>query len=150
MITTSNKAKWIEQNEINGDKKNKDFIQLYRVKMPYLRSVLKKDDGAFSLFMFLIEHMDYKNALICSMSVLCEFFEVSRQTMSKRVKTLTFNGLISVLKSGTTNVYIINPELAWSSWNNGKKYCKFESNILISLGEQEKHIYDLEIEKLKN
>ena len=81
MIKISNKSEWIEKNENENDKKNSNFIQIYRKKMPYLRSVLKKNDGAFSLFMFLIEHMDQKNSVICSMQVLCDFFEVSRQNM---------------------------------------------------------------------
>jgi hypothetical protein len=149
MIKISNKSEWIEKNKTENDKKNSNFIQIYRKKMPYLRSVLKKNDGAFSLFMFLIEHMDQKNSVICSMQVLCDFFEVSRQTISKRVKILIDSGLISVLKSGTTNIYIANPEIVWSSWKNTKKYCKFESNILLSLNEQEKHIYNLEMEKMK-
>jgi DNA-binding transcriptional ArsR family regulator len=117
--------------------------------MPYLRSLLKKDDAAFSLFLFLAEHMDNKNALVCSMQVLCDYFEVSRQTMSKRIKTLTTAGMISVFKSGTSNVYILNPGLVWSSWANGKVSCKFESNVMLSLSEQEKRLYDLTMNKIK-
>jgi DNA-binding transcriptional ArsR family regulator len=145
MIPHIDKTDWRK----NNPEKDSNFVKLFKSKMPYLRSLLKKDDAAFSLFLFLAEHMDNKNALVCSMQVLCDYFEVSRQTMSKRIKTLTTAGMISVFKSGTSNVYILNPGLVWSSWANGKVSCKFESNVMLSLSEQEKRLYDLTMNKIK-
>lgn len=146
MISHADLTSWRD----NNPEKDSNFVKLFKSKIPYLRSVLKKDDAAFALFLFLAEHMDSKNALVCSMQVLCDYFEVSRQTMSKRIKTLVEAGLINIFKSGTSNVYILNPQLVWSSWANGKVSCKFESNVLLSLSEQEKRLYDLTMVKIKH
>ncbi len=131
------KEEWNKENLEDGDKKNSNFVMFFKHKMPYLRAMSLKDPHAFNLFLFLTENMDTKNAVMCSMKVLEEYYGVTRQTISGRIKTLINEGLISVFKSGTSNVYSVNPDLVWSSWANGKQYCKFTTNVILSLSEQE-------------
>ena len=50
---------------------------------------------------------------------------------------LTENGFIYIKKSGTANVYLLNPEIMWKSWSNNMKYCEFPANVIITESEQE-------------
>ena len=49
---------------------------------------------------------------------------------------------------GTSNVYIINQEVAWVSWDN-KKYCKFNGNMPISHKENKDYAYKPNSQKIK-
>jgi Fe2+ or Zn2+ uptake regulation protein len=114
------------------DRKNEDFVQLYRRNMPEVRWLMRKHSLSACILTFLMEHMDKANALACSYDVLQEYFECSRATIYRAIKVLEDNGFIGILKSGNSNVYILNHEIAWSSWNNKKKYAKLDGVILVS------------------
>ena len=93
--------------------------------------------------------MDHTNALACSYAVFEEALGKSKATVTRAVKVLKDNGFLSVLKMGTSNVYIINQEVAWSSWDNKKKYCKFNGNMLISHKENKDYRYSKTSTKVK-
>lgn len=116
-------------------------MQLYRKNMPEMRWLAKKNGLAVSIMLFFMEYMDKKNALSCSYELLQDYFECSRMTIYRAIKILEENGFIGVLKSGNANVYVINHEIAWSSWNNKKKYAKLDGIILVS--HKENKDYDL-------
>lgn len=129
--------------------KNSNFIQLYRNNMPELRWLMKKSGIASSILNFIMEHMDYNNALCCSYQVFMDYFDISKPTVARAIKLLKENGFIDVLKSGTSNVYIVNYEVAWSSYDNQKQYCKFKGNILISRKENKDYYYKNQFDKFK-
>ncbi len=72
---------------------------------------------------------------------------MGRTSASNAIKILKEYNFITVYKSGTSNVYSINKNLAWSSWGNNFKYAKFDAKILISESEQEK--IKIQTEKIK-
>jgi hypothetical protein len=74
---------------------------------------------------------------MCSYKVLEETFEASNRTMTRAVSVLKESGFISILKSGSSNIYAVNDNLYWKSWGNNKKYSKFPANVILSLSEQE-------------
>ena len=115
--------------------KNADFIQLQRDGMPALRDLIGSNAVAAQIFTFLSQHMNYNNAVVCSDALLQEITGKTRQTVYRARKVLIERGFFSVMKSGNSNVYILNPDLVWSSWRNGKKFCEFEGKILISRAE---------------
>lgn len=131
------------------EKKNSNFVMIYREHMPEIRWLMKKSRYASNIFNFILEHMDYNNALMCSYQVFMDYFEISSETVRKSIKVLKENGFVDVLKSGTSNVYIVNQEIAWSSWDNQKKYCKFNGNILISATENKDYEYRKQFDRLK-
>ncbi|MEG7677078.1 hypothetical protein U2060_15165, partial [Listeria monocytogenes] len=51
-------------------------------------------------------------------------------------------------KSGTSNVYAVNKQIAWSSWGSNFKHGKFSANIILSESEQDEQV-KLEIQKHK-
>lgn len=120
--------------------KNRDFIQLYRSHIDDVARLARDNAKAYDLFMLLLKHMDGSNALCVSRIALSELLECTEKTVSRAVKYLKDNGWICVLKSGTSNVYIVNPDVAWTSYGNQKKYCKFQANVLLSSSENAEYL----------
>lgn len=114
------------------DDKNKNFVQLNRDFMMDIATLGKENPTALTVFLFISQNMDGNNALCVSMKALEEALELSRSTLSRAVKHLKDKGWMCVLKTGTSNVYIINPEIEWTSWANQKQYCKFQTNVIVS------------------
>ena len=100
--------------------------------MSEMRWLIKENGLSANILMFFMEHMDTRNAIACSYELLMDYFECSRSTVYRALNVLEKNGFVGVLKSGTSNVYIVNHELAWSSWSNGKKYARLDGVILVS------------------
>ena len=129
-----------EQEELKQNRKSpfKNFYQINKKNSLYLRSCLKENPKALELLLFIFDHMDRYNAVVCSYKVFQEVLNASRQTASKCVKYLKEHGFIYVYRSGTSNVYVANDNLAWNSWGTNKKYCEFPANVVLSASEQEK------------
>ena len=128
---------------------NNNFIMLFREHMPELRWLQLRHPTAKLILDFIMEHMDERNALVCSQKVFTEYFNINRATVTRNVKVLKDNGFIDVVKSGTTNVYITNTEVAWTSYGNQKEYCKFDGKVLISKTDNLDYHYRSQKEKLK-
>lgn len=139
-----------EQEEQEQKAKNHNFIQLYKDNMPELRWLSMNHAFAHGLLFFILEHMDNRNALACSYSVFEDYFEKSRSTIYRGIKILEENGFLDVMKMGTSNVYIINENLAWTDKNSNKKYAKYDGKILISKKENKDYDYRNKFDKLKS
>ena len=122
------------------EQKNRDFIQLYRDHVDDVARLAREQPRAYDLFMLLIKHMDGTNALCVSMQALTEIMALSRQSLSKSVKYLKDNGWVCVMRNGSNNVYIVNPDVAWTSYGNQKQYCKFQANVLLSSSENAEYL----------
>ena len=129
----------MSKKELNEDDKNKNFIQIYRNQVDNIVE-LAKNEQAYRLFMLLIKEMDGMNALTVSNKALMEILQVSKATICRAVKFLKDNGYIAVMKSGTANVYIVNPEVAWTSYGYQKQYCRFQSNVLLAASENAEYL----------
>lgn len=125
---------------MNEEQKNKDFIQLYRDHVDDVARLARENGRAYDLFMLLIKHMDGTNALCVSYQALTELLDISDSTLKRSIKYLKDNGWVCVLKSGTSNVYIVNPDVAWTSYSNQKQYCKFRANVLLASSENAEYL----------
>lgn len=139
-----------EQEEKEQLAKNHNFIQLYRDNMPELRWLSIKHPFAHSILLFILEHMDKRNALACSYAIFEEYFEKHRTTIYRAIKTLEENGFVDVLKMGTSNVYVVNHDLAWTDKNTSKKFAKYDGKILVSKKENKDYQYRNQFERLKS
>ncbi|OCW71072.1 replication protein [Limosilactobacillus reuteri] len=137
----------VEQKQ--EQEKNANFVQLYRDHMPEVRWLMTNHSFASSLLFFILEHMDNRNALACSYSVFEDYFGKSRMTIYRAVKVLEENGFIDVLKMGTSNVYIVNADLAWTDKNNNKKFAKYDGKILVSKKENKDYEYRNQFDRFK-
>lgn len=117
------------------DKKNNDFVQLYRCHIDQLADLGMKNPAAMKLLLFLLKHMDGTNSLMVSNTALQEVLGYSKVTICKLVKYLSENGWICILKSGKSNIYIVNPEVAWTSYGYQKQYCRFNTTVFLSESE---------------
>lgn len=126
--------------EKKDERKNRDFIQIYRDHVDDIARLAGENYTAYKLLMLLVKHMDGTNALAVSNTVLQEILDCCKNTIIRSVKYLKDNGWICVLKSGTSNVYIVNPEVAWTSYGNQKNYCKFQANVLLSSSENAEYL----------
>lgn len=98
----------------------------------------QKSHIATEILMFLMKHSDRYNALVCSVNVLSEALGYGRTSISNAIKILKDTGFIDVKKSGNTNVFLLNKDIAWKSWGTNYKYAKFGAQIIISESEQER------------
>lgn len=141
-----------EQREQEGRekaKRNSNFVMMYRDHMSEIRWLMKKSGIASGIFNFIMEHMDSRNALVCSYAVFEDHFGVCPSTVTRAIKLLKDNAFIDVLKSGTSNVYIVNKVIAWSSWDNQKEYCQFDGKILVSRKENKDYEYCNQFDRFK-
>ncbi|MGG3197632.1 replication/maintenance protein RepL [Priestia aryabhattai] len=138
-----------EYDQKEEENKNVNFVQLYRANMPEVRWLMSNHGFASSLLFFILEHMDNRNALACSYEVFVDYFSKSRMTVYRAVKLLQENGFIDVLKMGTSNVYIVNSDLAWTDANSKKKFAKYDGKILVSKKENKDFEYRSQFERFK-
>ena len=64
--------------------------------------------------------MDQENALIVSQETLSEYFGISKRTIIRQLNVLKEKGFIEIIKSGTANVYLVNANIASTSYANKK------------------------------
>lgn len=129
----------LEQEELKRQKKSPygRWVQLNKDAYKAEDWLMAKSPIAYRIFKFLINNMDSYNAVMCSYKVLEEEFNVSSSTVTRGVKLLKDRQYIDVYKSGTSNIYAVNKQIAWSSWGNNFKHGKFGANIIISESEQD-------------
>lgn len=142
-----------DKKKLNEDRKS-PFARFYQVNKQHsedLMWLLNTNPNAYKILLFIFDHMDKYNAVMCSYVVLQEYFGLSRATVSRAVKVLKDNGFIAILKSGTSNVYVANPDLVWNSWGNNVQYCEFPANVILSKSEQEERakVYDKRIQTVQ-
>lgn len=144
-----------EAQEIKQEKKSpfSRWTQFNNEHTKELMMLAIKYPKAHAILYFLVDQMDNYNACICSTTVMQEVLGVSRQTISKNIKTLKELGFLAVLKSGNANVYTINDKVYWKSWGNNRQYSKFPANVVLALSEQDEQYQisfnDLKSEKVK-
>lgn len=149
---TRNKELQLQDERNNRQFKNSPFKRWTQLNNEHTKELMQlalKYPKAHAILYFLVDQMDEYNAVICSTRVLEELLNVSRQTISKNIKILKEHGFIVVLKSGLSNVYLINDKVYWKSWNNNKKYSKFPANVVLSFDEQETDYKKLNCKKTK-
>lgn len=130
---------------------NRDFVMTYRIAYQKLRELGLKDAKARVLFDFFLEKMNQDNALIVSRQTLAEFLGWSVPTVDRKIKVLRDERCIDIKKSGTSNVYLINADLAWTTYANRREYAEFRAAVFIGASEQDGHsTYELESENQKN
>ena len=131
-----------EQKKLREERKSpfSRFYQINKDNSDYLRSCLDENPKALKLLLFIFDHMDKYNAVICSYKVFQETLGMGQATVARCVKYLTDHGFLYVYKTGTSNVYVANKNLVWNSWGNNVEYCEFPANIILSASEQEERV----------
>ena len=128
------------QEEEEKERRKSPFQRFYQINKDnseYLRSCLKENPKALEMLLFIFDHMDKYNAVVCSYKVFQEALEMSKATVQRSIKYLKENGFVHIYRTGTSNVYVANKDLVWNSWGKNTQYCEFPANIVLSKTEQE-------------
>jgi len=160
-VSFSERKKQLDiENENEDEKRKKEkqspFSRWTQFNLEHTKELMwlaLKHPKAHAMLYFLVDQMDQYNAVMCSIQVLQEVLDIGRTTASISIKVLKDNGFISVLKSGTSNIYAINDRVYWKSWGNNLRYSKFPANVVLALSEQDENYQisfdELEHEKMK-
>lgn len=128
----------VRSKRMLGD--NQNFVMFFRNEMHSLRKIAIQDGKALSVLMLITEHMDQTNSLIVSRETIGEILGMAIPTVDRKLKFLRDNNFLTVAKTGTSNVYMVNANIAWTTYGNQKDYAKFRTSILISRTEQDNKI----------
>lgn len=124
-----------EGNRQAARRANKDFTQVTQAGWEKLDEIVQKDKNAARLFAFFCKHMGPDGAVTASRTTIAEALEITERTVTRYVKTLVELNALVVLKVGTANVYCLNPEQVWKSFNNAKPYAAFNTKTLVGKSE---------------
>jgi hypothetical protein len=116
-----------------------EWAQLNLLRLKPIRDLNLKSPRAVNILLFFIEKMDRENAIICSNTVLQEALDFNKNAITKAIKILKDCNFIDIMKSGHSNVYLINASLIWKSYGSAFRHCTFNAQIIISDSEQDKH-----------
>jgi len=138
-----------KESEIEKQSPYSNWYQFNRDHTKEMIWLATNHPKAQAILLFLLEQMDRYNAVMCSYLVFQEALSISKQTITRSIKILKESGFLHIMKSGTSNIYVINNDLAWSSWGKNYKYCKFPANIVLSAGENKNYLSKIERKNIK-
>jgi hypothetical protein len=116
---------------------NDNFVQLYVDNLDLIISMTSENPASVKVFIWLLKHMDKRNALVISQQALAEATGMSRTTIFRATQYLKEKKAIQIFKSGSTNIYAVNAQVAWKSTADNKKYAWFDAKVYISFLEQD-------------
>lgn len=139
-----------ETNREANQKKNLDFVQLYKKELRQLRGLVKLNPTAAQILLVFVEKMNKQNAVIMSFKTLEQITKKTRQTCSKAVKDLREAKFINIIKVGNANAYVVNSNVFWSTDNQIKeKFAIFTATVVACGAEQDDDFEDWSNVKLK-
>jgi DNA-binding transcriptional ArsR family regulator len=117
---------------------NSDFSQIYHPWWRIQRVLIDENPTALKVFSWLIEVADRRNAVIVSYSAMAVSLGINSRTIMRAVSYLVGKKLVTILKSGNMNVYVLNDRIVWKDTANLKdKYSKFSAEVYMVASEQE-------------
>ena len=139
-----------ERDAEKNQKKNIDFVQLYKKELKQLRGLVKLNPTAAQILLVFVEKMNKQNAVIMSYKTLEQITKKKRNTCSKAIKDLREAKFINIIKVGNANAYIVNSNVFWSTDNQTKeKYAIFSATVVACGADQDEDFEDWSNVKLK-
>lgn len=117
---------------------NKNFVMLFRDKMPVIRDLIVSHPSAATLLLFLAEHMDGTNCIFMSQRTMAELVDISQATINRALVVLCERRIVERIVIGNLSGYAINAQLVWTTHSNGRRYARLKADMLISEAEQQK------------
>jgi Fe2+ or Zn2+ uptake regulation protein len=101
-------------------------------------SLLDEYPTALKIFTWLIHSADKRNAVIVSYEMMASSLNLSVKTVYRAILHLKEKQYLTVLKSGSMNIYVLNDQLIWKDTANTKdKYSSFSAKVHVMASEQE-------------
>ena len=112
-----------------------------------LRALQRENRNASLLFSVIREHMQIgTNAVTISNEAISKILGVSKRTVIRASSFLKKHNYVQVVKTGTTNTYVVNEQVAFAG-NAGQRTAVFSSTVVAHETEQDENWN--EIKKLK-
>ncbi len=124
---------------------NDNFVQLYIDKLDLIIEMTGENPTAVKVFVWLLKHMDKRNALVVSQEALAEAMNMHRTTIFRCVNYLKEKKAVDIVKSGNTNIYAINAQIAWKSNANGKNFALFDAAVYVAESEQQGPLFSTDL-----
>ena len=124
---------------------NDNFVQVYIDKLDLIIEMTGENPTAVKVFVWLLKHMDKRNALVVSQEALAEAMGMHRTTIFRSVNYLREKKALNIVKSGSTNIYAINAQIAWKSDASGKRYALFDAAVYIAQSEQQGPLFSTDL-----
>lgn len=116
------------------------WTQINAEKSAELSALARNSPSAFVTYLALRANAGGENACICSARVLADCLSLTTRTIYSCIAELRNGGWLITLRSGYGTIYVLNGDVTWHSWGNGKYYCQLKANVVISLDEQSKEM----------
>jgi hypothetical protein len=101
---------------------------------------------ALAVLHFMISRLQRgANGLVISAPALARAMGISERTAKSATAILRDMKFVQILKSGNTNVYIVNSRVAWQS-ARGARYASFNAQIVVDEHEQHRTVEEIEAE----
>jgi CTP-dependent riboflavin kinase len=146
-IPDKEKQKEIERKITMTEKYTQTYDQCQGTLDKYLE--LRGNVSASKVFEFLKATMNSKNIVCVSVQTLAKRLDISERSVTRANKYLVDNDWLQIRKTGTSNVYFLNPGLVWKD-KTGKRlssiqdydantfyFTEFEAKVVIGSDEQE-------------
>lgn len=105
-----------------------------------------KHPTALVVLHFMISKLNRgANGIVISAPALARQIGISERTARAATVVLSEARFVQVLKSGNTNVYIVNSKVAWQG-NRGMRFSAFNAQLIVDEQEQIKTIEELQQE----
>lgn len=102
-----------------------------------------KHPSALAVLHFMISKLNRgAGGIVISAPALARAMEISERTAKAAVAVLRDAKFVQILKSGNTNIYIVNSKVAWQG-NRGMRYASFNAQLVIDEEEQVKELDEL-------
>ena len=119
-----------EDNSKEVKPKNREFIQVYRSGIDVFRKI-SHNPTAMDIATIVLKHMDTHNSVVATIKMLCNLTGKSKSSVYTAIKLLQDKGVIRVTNTGGTCLFVCNPNLAWTSYSDGKrKFANFRATVL--------------------
>lgn len=124
-----------ENEQRYNDERNKGFYQVQTSSTPKLLALTKESSMAMQLYL-LLNHMATKsNCVVASAQALADHMDVSIASINRAIRTLAKHEFVRLGRSGTTNMFFLNPEITWRAAANKKWTCMFDAVVMTSMDE---------------
>lgn len=102
-----------------------------------------KHPSALAVLHFMISKLNRgAGGIVISAPALARAMGISERTAKTAVAVLRDARFVQILKSGNTNIYIVNSKVAWQG-DRGMRYASFNAQLVIDENEQVKQLDEL-------
>ena len=80
--------------------------------------------------------MTNRGAVIVSQNTIANLLDMSRSTIIRHMNFLIENKYIKSVRTGGSNIYYINEQIAWKGYGKDRQFAEFSANVILGLDEQ--------------